>query len=132
MFTGYQVIVLVMQFIGTLVAVWGVVSKAQSSMKDELQHAIDEVKLAHAKSIEEARSQSSRVNENLHTIGLQINTLLEGDVRELQARVARLESGQDEWTKTLRQRTHDLANDVQALRLTVELMKVQPHKAGAS
>jgi len=123
MFTGYQVVLLALQFIGTIVAVWSVVSMTQRSMKAELQSAIDDVKKGHEKSLDEARVQSTRVNDSLHTIGLQINTILEGDVRELQARVQRLESGQDEWTKTLRQRTHDLAEFVNALKLDVELMK---------
>src|SRR5678815_2619900 len=38
---------------------------------------------------------------------------IETYVNDLTHRVTTLESGQDEWTKSLRQRTHDLASDVQ-------------------
>ncbi len=117
------VVALGLQFIVTIIAVWVVVAKAQSSMKSELQHSIDEVRAAHSKSLDESRQQFSSINESFSKIALQINTILEGDVRELQARVQRLESGQDEWTKTLRGRTHELGDHVNALRLDVELMK---------
>lgn len=125
MFTGYQFAVLFLQFIATIVAVWGVIAATQRAMKAELQKSIDEVKQSHASSLTESRLQFSSINESFGKIALQINTILEGDVRELQSRVGRLESGQDEWTKTLRQRTHDLATEVNALRLAVELVKVK-------
>lgn len=129
MFTGYQVIVLAFQFIATLIAVWGVISKTQSAMKAEVKGSLDELKKAHEKNLDESRAQFASINESFKNIALQINTILEGDVRELQARVQRLESGQDEWTKTLRQRTHDLGNELQTMRLELELLKVgHPHK----
>jgi hypothetical protein len=50
-------------------------------------------------------------------------TLLEADVKEVTHRVTVLESGQDEWTKALRQRTHDLANEFQKLVLEIDRLK---------
>lgn len=45
---------------------------------------------------------------------------LSGDVTH---RLSTLENGQDEWTKALRQRTHDLASDVQKLTLDVDRLR---------
>jgi hypothetical protein len=41
-------------------------------------------------------------------------------VKDITHRVSTLESGQDEWTKALRKRTHDLANDLNNLVLKVD------------
>lgn len=48
---------------------------------------------------------------------------VEASVKDMGHRVAALESGQDEWTKTLRQRTHDLAAALQALVLKVDRLE---------
>jgi hypothetical protein len=50
-------------------------------------------------------------------------TKIEGYVMDLTHRVTTLESGQDEWTKALRQRTHELANDLQTLVLKVDRLE---------
>jgi hypothetical protein len=130
MFTGYQVLALLLQFIVTIIAVWGVVSKSQSSVKAELRAAIDTLSDAHGKSADESRQQFSSMSEDMKKVGLQINTILEGEVRELRTRVSRLESGQDEWTKELRHRTHDLSGKVDQLGFAIELMKAK-HGDGA-
>ncbi len=44
-------------------------------------------------------------------------------IRDLGARVATLETGQDEWTKNLRERTHDLSKQVQVLVLKVDRLE---------
>jgi hypothetical protein len=44
-------------------------------------------------------------------------------INDLTHRVATLESGQDEWTKSLRERTHELANDVHTLVLKVDRLE---------
>lgn len=123
MFTGYQVLTMLFQFVVTIVAVWGVVRSSQTAMKSELQGSIEDLRLAHAKSLDESRGQFSSINKSFGEIALQINTLLEGDVRELQSRVGRLESGQDEWTKTLRHRSHDLAGRIDVLTLKVDRLE---------
>lgn len=123
MFTGYQVISLGIAFVMMIVAVWGIVAKSQASLKEELQRSIDEVTKAHGESLKESREQFAAISKSFEQIGLQINTILQGDVRELRGRIERLESGQDEWTKELRQRTHDLSGKVDKLGFAIEMMK---------
>lgn len=65
------------------------------------------------------RSIERRFNE----FELQMNTFKEGDIRDLQGRVSRLEAGADEWTKTLRERTHDHANKINKLSLQVDRLE---------
>jgi hypothetical protein len=65
------------------------------------------------------RSIEARFNE----IKLSLNTFKEGDIRELQGRVARLETGSDEWTKELRERTHDATNEISVLKLKVDRLE---------
>lgn len=124
MFTGYQVLMLALDFVMTIVAVWGVVAKSQAALKSEVNAALADLKKAHDEALAEMRKQGQSTNESFSKIGLQINTILEGDVRELREQVRRLETGQDEWTKTLRQRTHDLADEQNKMRLEFELLKV--------
>lgn len=55
-----------------------------------------------------------------------LTTLLsavETSVKELAHRVTTLESGQDEWTKSLRDRTHHLAEQMQVLVLKVDRLE---------
>ena len=123
MFTGYQIVSLGIAFVMMILAVAGIIARSQGSLKKELQVAIDKVADATAKSLDESRSQFSSINESFTKIAIQINTILEGTVRRLDDRVGRLESGQDEWTKELRQRTHDLGNVVNKLTWDVEAIK---------
>jgi hypothetical protein len=48
---------------------------------------------------------------------------VESSLKEVTRRIGSLETGQDEWTKTLRARTHDLANQVNALALKVDRLE---------
>lgn len=48
---------------------------------------------------------------------------LEAVTKELSRRVGTLESGQDEWTKALRKRTHELADQLNALALKVDRLE---------
>jgi hypothetical protein len=112
MFTVYQVLSLALEFVVTIVAVWGVVTRLQSSLKSEIRESIADMKIAHHDTITESRENFKSINSSFEGIRLQINTILEGHVRDLQTRVNRLEAGQDEWTKELRKRTHDLGDAV--------------------
>lgn len=56
-------------------------------------------------------------------IELVLNTFREGDLRELKGSVTRLETGQDEWTKALRERTHELASTTTNLLLRVDRLE---------
>ncbi len=48
---------------------------------------------------------------------------LEQSVKEMGFRVGTLETGQDEWTKTLRERTHELSVQVNVLVLKVDRLE---------
>lgn len=48
---------------------------------------------------------------------------IDQSLKDVTRRVGNLETGQDEWTKTLRARTHDLANHVTALALKVDRLE---------
>ena len=85
---------LVLQFIGCIVAVLRMVAA--------LERAID---------------------NRFADIKLLLNTLTEGDIRELRNRLTKLESGQDEWTRALRQRTHDLADGMQTMVLKIDRLE---------
>ena len=65
------------------------------------------------------RSIDTRFNE----MTLKLNTFKEGDLRDIMSRLSRLETGQDEWTKTLRERTHDHANQLNMLTLEIDRLK---------
>lgn len=58
---------------------------------------------------------------------LSLNTFKEGDIRELRTSVQRLETGQDEWTKALRARTHEHANEINLLKLKVDRLERPGH-----
>lgn len=51
---------------------------------------------------------------------------MDAAVRDLTTRVGTLESGQDEWTKALRQRTHDLAEHINKLVLKIDRLERKP------
>lgn len=123
MFTGYQILSLAIAFAMLILAVAGIIAKSQGSLKQELHVAIDKLASAHASSLGESRNQFTSINESFTKIAIQINTILEGTVRRLEDRVGRLESGQDDWTKEIRQRTHDLGNVAQRLTWEVEAIK---------
>lgn len=67
------------------------------------------------------------IDTRFNTMDLKMNTIIEGDVRELRLRIHDLESGQSEWLKTLRQRTHDMAGEIQALQLKTSLLERTRH-----
>ena len=48
---------------------------------------------------------------------------MESTVKELSHRVGTLESGQDEWTQSLRKRTHELAEQLHVLALKVDRLE---------
>lgn len=53
----------------------------------------------------------------------------ESTISDLAHRITTLESGQDEWTKALRVRTHELSNDVHTLVLKVDRLE-RPRPSG--
>lgn len=67
------------------------------------------------------------IDDRFSSVNLKINTIIEGDIRELRGKISQLESGQSEWLKTLRERTHDLAGECTVLTLKVDRLERQ-HK----
>lgn len=48
---------------------------------------------------------------------------MKSEVRDITRRLSSLEAGQDEWTKTLRGRTHELAEHLQVVQLKVDRLE---------
>lgn len=69
------------------------------------------------------RSEFTLVNITTKDDVLKQVSKVDSEVRDLSHRVSKLESGQDEWTKTLRERTHELGNQVQALIMKVDRLE---------
>lgn len=66
---------------------------------------------------------STGMGEKFTVLQLQIAGLMEGDIRELRGRVVLLESGQAEWIKTIRERTHSLSNDLNKALLMIDRLE---------
>lgn len=56
---------------------------------------------------------------------------LEGNIKDLGHRVTTVECGQDEWTKALRTRTHELANQMNNLVIRVDRLERPGHHGAA-
>jgi uncharacterized protein YicC (UPF0701 family) len=69
------------------------------------------------------RAARSLENLNLKTLLLEMLKSVEQNVREVGQRVGTLEAGQDEWTKTLRDRTHELSKQVNELVIKVDRLE---------
>lgn len=71
----------------------------------------------------EERSQRAASQSMLRSDLMGVITTIDTCVKDLTRRVGTLEAGQDEWTKTLRDRTHELSNHLQALVLKVDRLE---------
>jgi hypothetical protein len=54
---------------------------------------------------------------------LQIAKVMEGDIRELRLRITTLETGTEGWTKELRDRSHHLAEMLNAMALKIDRLE---------
>lgn len=70
-----------------------------------------------------AASIERSIDSRFAKIELVMNTFKEGDIRDLQGRLSRLETGSDEWTKALRERTHEHANEIQVMKLKIDRLE---------
>ncbi len=68
-------------------------------------------------------SVEKAIEKRFTEIALTLNTFKEGDIRELQGRLVRLETGADEWTKALRERSHAHANDINVMKMEIDRLK---------
>jgi hypothetical protein len=62
-------------------------------------------------------------NATLKATVLDLLRGVEQNIKELGLRIATLETGQDEWTKSLRERTHELSEQVNTLVLKVDRLE---------
>lgn len=126
--TSYQILGLIVAFVGLLLSIYTIVNRQTSSFKEEISKKFDILN----NRVEIADKNSAvgfeKVSGQFNLMALQINKILEDDVVELRRRLGTLESGQDTWTKELRERTHTLGNQVDRLGYEVELLKVKCSK----
>ncbi len=73
------------------------------------------------------RAARSMENLSLKAVLIDMLRLVEQDVRQLSARLGTLEGGQDEWTKALRERSHELSDSVNSLVLKVDRLERPLH-----
>lgn len=85
-----------------------------------------------AEDVAEAKTDATKAHSDLKEETLRALSRVESNVRDLATRVNSIETGQSEWIKTLRDRTHDLSGQVDALNLKAELLAngVLPKKPG--
>jgi len=90
----------------------------------------DNAELKHDVSMSLLRERSDRLAEHvtLKDTVMECVSRVESLVKDLVRRVTTLEGGQDEWTKSLRARTHELANQVNELMLKVDRLERPNHK----
>jgi len=54
---------------------------------------------------------------------LELTTFKEGDLRDLHSRVKRIETGTDDWSKILRDRTHATNNEINLMKLQIDRLE---------
>lgn len=106
----------VIALIGNAIAVYTIVSNKQEKFKDVINNKFERVIL-------ESNNKFTSLQNDFNKMAMQLNKLLEGDLRVLQVKLERFELGQDEWTKTLRERTHSIANEVTNTALLITELK---------
>lgn len=74
-------------------------------------------------SLVKERASREQANFTLKAHFLDLLKVVESNIKDLGQRVSTLETGQDEWTKTLRERTHELGNHVNDLVLKVDRLE---------
>lgn len=75
----------------------------------------------------EERNERTSTQNLLRSDLMMLIGKVEKAVSDLGHRVGTLESGQDSWTQSLRERTHQLADQVQALVLKVDRLERPTH-----
>jgi hypothetical protein len=109
--------------VATAVALLGIITPVAMAVGSRLRVTMTEQFQVLTKNIDALKEQ--------HNVqALQINTILQGDIRELRGRVVGLEdrlrtieTGEGTWMGVLRNRTHDLANEVNTLALDLDRVK---------
>lgn len=91
----------------------------------------DNQNLASALALQMLTEKTERISAavQLKADFMQLLAAMDVAVKDLTHRVGTLEAGQDEWTKALRKRTHELANDINKLVLKVDRLERSPERA---
>ena len=123
--TVYQILGLSLTAISIILAFYTIVNRQNTSFKEELNKRFE----ALTTRVETADRNSAvgfeKVSGQFQVMTIQINTILEDDIRELRLRLGKLESGQDDWTRELRDRTHTLSNQLEKFGFELELLKIK-------
>lgn len=120
-----SLIALVLTAIGIILSFYTIINRQNTSFKDALDKRFESLS-TRAENIDRSTAVGfETIRGDFKLITLQINTILEEDVKELRLRLGKIESGQDEWTKKLRDRTHALGNSLEKLGYEVELLKIK-------
>lgn len=108
--------------IGTLLLILGNVVACVSAYWG-IQLALAKQTADLALNISTVRSEMQRDGMTLRDSIMKVVSAVEVAVADLTHRVGTLETGRDEWTKTLRERTHELSNQVNVLNLKVDRLE---------
>ncbi len=119
---GVAAIGLVGAFFAFSWSVQRAISEKFAEMQLEFTKSLAALKLDIALQVTDTRSAAMKDTTALKDEMLRALTKTQGDHHDVAARVQALEAGQSEWTKTLRARSHDLANHLHALETKVELI----------
>lgn len=130
---------MIAQIIALVSAYWGLKRDNQSqALKSEASYQKLSALLdaSHAKLSSELtlstlteRTERSAGQTGVKNDLMKLISAVDTAVKDLSNRVTKLEGGQDEWTKSLRQRTHELADHLQTLVLKVDRLE-RPAKHG--
>lgn len=105
---------------GNLLLVSNIMRRNREKMSSTVDVHFNAIEKRFERMTESFSANFGVIDTRFNSMAMQINTMMVGDIRELRDRVGRLESGQDEWTKTLRARTHELAECLNKLLLKVD------------
>jgi len=110
------VITATLAVVANAIAVWAIISNRNENFKRAIDERFEIV-------VKESNNKFEKLQQSFNDMALQVNTILEGDVRELRVKFEKFEAGQDEWTKNLRERVHALATHT--TRLEVDLVTLK-------
>ena len=77
----------------------------------------------HVKASDYNDSLQKRISEMETSFKMSLNAVMFGDLRDYGNQIAQIREGQTEWHRTLRRRTHELANFMNSIVLRISLME---------
>lgn len=98
------------------------ISEKFATMQLEFTKSLSDLKIDITREVTETRTTAVRDTTLLKDEMLRALNKTEREQHDLMSRTVALETGQSEWIKSLRARTHDLSNHLHALETKVELI----------